>query len=93
MVVVEHVSLGPLAFLPLYVIGFRYKQQKKLDEVHTCCLFELLAKDVTFVMEKKTPQILPKSMNYLKHIDLQSTCLLALTCKKDSVRVRMEKTT
>jgi hypothetical protein len=50
-----------------------------------------LAKDVIFVMKKKTAQILPKSMNYLKHIDHQSTCLLALTCKKDGVRVRMEK--
>jgi hypothetical protein len=83
MVVVEHVSLGPLALLLLYVIGLRYKQQKKLDEAHTCCLLELLAKDVTFVMKKRTPQILPKSMNYLKHIDHQSTCLPALTCKKD----------
>jgi hypothetical protein len=50
MIFVEHVSLAPLGLLHLYVRGFRYKQQKKLDEVHTCCLLELLAKVVTFVM-------------------------------------------
>ncbi len=54
MVVVEHVSLGPLAFLPLYVIGLRYKQQKKLDEVHTRCLFELLACDICDVKENSS---------------------------------------